>query len=31
MLGEHNHHVLCGLLGYDEDRFVELLIAGVLG
>jgi crotonobetainyl-CoA:carnitine CoA-transferase CaiB-like acyl-CoA transferase len=31
MLGEHNAAVLRELLGYDEDRYVELLVAGVLG
>lgn len=29
-LGEHNHDVLAGLLGYDEDRIAALEAAGVL-
>ena len=30
-MGEHNHHVLHDLLGYDEDHVTELVIAGALG
>ena len=29
-LGQHTEHVLKEILGYDEDRFVELLVSGVL-
>jgi crotonobetainyl-CoA:carnitine CoA-transferase CaiB-like acyl-CoA transferase len=28
--GEHNHQVLSEVLGYDDDRIAELVIAGVL-
>jgi benzylsuccinate CoA-transferase BbsF subunit len=28
--GEHNHDVLAGLLGYDDARIAELVIAGAL-
>jgi crotonobetainyl-CoA:carnitine CoA-transferase CaiB-like acyl-CoA transferase len=28
--GEHNQEVLAGLLGYDDDRIAELVIAGAL-
>jgi len=30
MWGEHNYEVLSGVLGYDDDRIAELVIAGVL-
>jgi crotonobetainyl-CoA:carnitine CoA-transferase CaiB-like acyl-CoA transferase len=30
-LGEHNAEVLSGVLGYDDERIAELVIAGVLG
>ena len=30
-LGEHNDHVLRDVLGYDDDRVVELAIAGAIG
>jgi benzylsuccinate CoA-transferase BbsF subunit len=30
MMGQHTEHVLKEVLGYDEDRFVELLVSGVL-
>ena len=30
-MGEHNDHVLRDLLGYDDDRVTELVIAGALG
>ena len=30
-LGQHNHTILQNILGYDEDRITELVIAGVLG
>ncbi len=30
MWGEHNHQVLSEILGYDDDRIAELVIAGVL-
>jgi hypothetical protein len=30
-MGEHNDHVLAGLLGYDEERITDLVIAGALG
>ena len=30
MWGEHNHQVLSEVLGYDDDRIAELVIAGVL-
>jgi crotonobetainyl-CoA:carnitine CoA-transferase CaiB-like acyl-CoA transferase len=30
-MGEHNDVVLGDLLGYDEDRVTELIIAGALG
>ena len=29
-MGEHTHEVLTDILGYSEERFVELLIGGVL-
>lgn len=29
-LGEHTQEVLTDILGYDDDRFVELLVSGVL-
>lgn len=31
MLGQHNSEILQGMLGYDDDRLTELVIAGVLG
>jgi hypothetical protein len=30
-LGEHNDRVLREVLGYDEDRITDLVIAGALG
>jgi crotonobetainyl-CoA:carnitine CoA-transferase CaiB-like acyl-CoA transferase len=30
-MGEHNDHVLREVLGYDDDRITELVIAGALG
>lgn len=30
-LGEHNDHILRDVLGYDDDRVVELAIAGAIG
>jgi crotonobetainyl-CoA:carnitine CoA-transferase CaiB-like acyl-CoA transferase len=30
-VGQHTKEVLCGLLGYDEDRMAQLAQAGVLG
>jgi crotonobetainyl-CoA:carnitine CoA-transferase CaiB-like acyl-CoA transferase len=30
-LGEHNEHVLRDLLGYPEERYVQLLLDGTLG
>jgi crotonobetainyl-CoA:carnitine CoA-transferase CaiB-like acyl-CoA transferase len=30
-MGEHNDHVLRDLLGYDDDKVTELVIAGALG
>ncbi len=30
MWGEHNEHVLANILGYDDDRITDLVIAGVL-
>jgi benzylsuccinate CoA-transferase BbsF subunit len=30
-LGEHNDQVLRGLLGYDDDRVVELAVGGAFG
>ena len=30
LIGEHTHHVLTEILGYDDERFAELLIAGAL-
>jgi crotonobetainyl-CoA:carnitine CoA-transferase CaiB-like acyl-CoA transferase len=30
-MGEHNHHVLHDVLGYDEDHVTALVIAGALG
>ena len=30
LIGEHTHHVLTEILGYDDDRFAELLVAGAL-
>ena len=30
-MGEHNDHVLRDVLGYDDDRVVELAIAGAIG
>ena len=30
-LGQHNHEVLCEMLGYDETRYATLEAAGVIG
>ena len=30
IIGEHTHQVLTEILGYDDERFAELLIAGAL-
>lgn len=30
IIGEHTHQVLTGLLGYDDEQFADLLIAGAL-
>ena len=30
-LGEHNDHVLRDILGYNDDRIVELAVAGAIG
>jgi len=30
-LGEHNEYVIRGILGYSEERYVQLLLDGVLG
>ena len=30
LIGEHTHQVLTEILGYDDERFAELLIAGAL-
>jgi benzylsuccinate CoA-transferase BbsF subunit len=30
-MGEHNDDVLRGILGYDDDRVTDLVIAGALG
>jgi crotonobetainyl-CoA:carnitine CoA-transferase CaiB-like acyl-CoA transferase len=31
MLGEHNREVIQGLLGYDDTRYAELELAGIVG
>jgi crotonobetainyl-CoA:carnitine CoA-transferase CaiB-like acyl-CoA transferase len=31
LLGEHNDHVLREVLGYDDERVIELAIAGAIG
>ena len=31
LVGEHSHQILQEILGYDEDRITELVIAGALG
>jgi crotonobetainyl-CoA:carnitine CoA-transferase CaiB-like acyl-CoA transferase len=30
LIGRDNHHVLTEVLGYDDDRVTELVIAGAL-
>lgn len=30
-LGEHNHEILCGLLGLGEDEYAELQASGIIG
>jgi crotonobetainyl-CoA:carnitine CoA-transferase CaiB-like acyl-CoA transferase len=29
-IGEHNEHVVCDILGHDEEHYVELIIGGAL-
>ena len=31
MLGEHADQILRELLGYDDDRVTEIIVAGALG
>jgi crotonobetainyl-CoA:carnitine CoA-transferase CaiB-like acyl-CoA transferase len=31
MLGEHNHDILCGLLGISEDNYRQLIDDGIIG
>jgi len=30
-VGEHNHEIVCGILGRSDEEFAQLLIDGVLG
>jgi crotonobetainyl-CoA:carnitine CoA-transferase CaiB-like acyl-CoA transferase len=30
LIGEHNQHVVCEILGHDEEHYVELIIGDVL-